>query len=129
MDIAIQKTDITPRQYLELMDKKGSYYDQMMNDTKCMNISDAYVPLIVEKVKKTRGKKKEVETTEKPPKEKQVPKPKPKKANGLVQIENGKVLNFDQIINNLLKELNKIIYFDTPKVSQSKFNLGYIQLV
>jgi len=95
MDIAIQKTDITPRQYLELMDKKGSYYDQMMNDTKCMNISDAYVPLIVEKVKKTRGKKKEVETTEKPPKEKQVPKPKPKKANGLVQIENGKVLNFD----------------------------------
>ena len=95
-NIAIQKTDITPRQYLELIEKSGSYYDQMKNDTKCMNISDAYVSLIVEKVKKTRSKKQvNIETTEKPPKEKKTPKPKPKKDNGFVQIENGKVLNFD----------------------------------
>ena len=61
-----------------------------------MNISDAYVSLIVEKVKKSRSKKQvNIETTEKPPKEKKAPKPKPKKGNGLVQIENGKVLNFD----------------------------------
>ena len=95
-NIAIQKTDITPRQYLELIEKSGSYYDQMKNDTKCMNISDAYASLIVEKVKKTRSKKQvNIETTEKPPKEKKTPKPKPKKDNGFVQIENGKVLNFD----------------------------------
>ena len=95
-NIAIQKTDITPRQYLELIEKTGLYYDQMKNDTKCMNISDAYVSLIVEKVKKSRAKKQvNIETTEKPPKEKKAPKPKPKKGNGLVQIENGKVLNFD----------------------------------
>ena len=43
----------------------------MKNDTKCMNISDAYVSLIVEKVKKSRSKKQvNIETTEKPPKEK-----------------------------------------------------------
>jgi len=52
--------------------------------------------LIVEKVKKSRVKKQvNIETTEKPPKEKKAPKPKPKKGNGLVQIENGKVLNSD----------------------------------
>ena len=68
----------------------------MKNDTKCMNISYAYASLIVEKVKKTRSKKQvNIETTEKPPKEKKAPKPKPKKDNGFVQIENGKVLNFD----------------------------------
>ena len=94
-DATIEKTTITPRQFLELHEKSGAFYESLKNDTKCMNVSNAFEALIVEK--KKRGAKKEPkEKIEKPVKEKKPPKPKAtKKSCGVIKIEDGQVLNFD----------------------------------
>jgi hypothetical protein len=92
-DATIEKTTITPRQFLELHEKSGAFYESLKNDTKCMNVSNAFEAMIVEKKKK--GAKK----TEKPVKEPKPPKvvkPKAKKSSGVVKIENGQILNFNE---------------------------------
>ena len=97
-DIIITKTDITPRQFLEVNEKSGLFYDSIKNDTKCINISTEFEKFIIEK--KKRGAKKEPKEPKEPkpakePKQKKEAKPKaPKKTSGMVKIESGQVLNF-----------------------------------
>ena len=94
-DLTIEKTDIKPKDFLDMLDKTGSYYESIKNDNKCINVSNEFEKHIVEKKKK--GKK---ETTEpkpaKEPKPKKEAKHKAPKSSGIVKIEGSQVLNFSE---------------------------------
>ena len=83
-DVSVEPAEnLTARQYLDVIDKSGAWYDLVKNDTKCMNISDEYQKFIVEK--KRRGKKPPA-TSDVPLEAK--PKPKPKgKGKGKMGVE------------------------------------------